>query len=612
MTRRFFCKLILVVMAVFSVLVLSGVAFGQGRSDEALERVIDIQERYTGALMARDGVEGTGIGHDNNGQLAIKVYTATAGIPGIPQQLDGVPVQAVVTGKFIARLSTTDRWPRPVPIGISTGHPDITAGTIGCRVKDAGGNVYALSNNHVYANSNDALLGDSVLQPGSYDGGQDTDFYRIGTLYDYEPILFNGSDNTIDAAIADSTTSLLGFETPSDGYLAPSSVVVSASPGLPVQKYGRTTGWTSGTVDAINATVDICYECAGPFCFNCKKLARFVNQIIITPGAFSDGGDSGSLIVTYDINKNPVGLLFAGSSAHTIANRIDLVLGRFGVTVDDGSPLGPVTPVADFQGSPTSGDTPLTVNFIDLSSGEPTSWSWNFGDGGTSTLQDPSYTYNMAGTYTVTLTATNGVGSDAETKTDYIDVSEPAPPVADFQGSPTSGDAPLIVNFTDWSSGEPTSWSWDFGNGGTSTAQNPSNTYDTPGTYTVILIATNTYGSDPATKVDYITVNEPNAGINVGSIDPDIMQAGSAPMIVTITGSGFEFGADVTFENGSGPTPTASNVVVIDVDEDGVLDITATITAKNGGPPRNRFWDVRVTNPDGSSDVLDNGFTVTP
>ncbi|MEA3296728.1 MAG: PKD domain-containing protein [candidate division Zixibacteria bacterium] len=177
----------------------------------------------------------------------------------------------------------------------------------------------------------------------------------------------------------------------------------------------------------------------------------------------------------------------------------------------------PTPPVADFSGTPTSGDYPLTVNFTDQSSNSPTSWSWDFGDGtGTSTQQNPSYTYNSAGTYSVSLTATNAYGSDVETKVDYITVTQPTqdPPVAAFVGSPTSGDYPLTVNFTDQSSNSPTSWSWDFGDGtGTSTQQNPSYTYNSAGTYSVSLTATNAYGSDAETKVDYITVTEPTQDV---------------------------------------------------------------------------------------------------
>ncbi|MBD3299020.1 MAG: PKD domain-containing protein [candidate division Zixibacteria bacterium] len=170
-------------------------------------------------------------------------------------------------------------------------------------------------------------------------------------------------------------------------------------------------------------------------------------------------------------------------------------------------------PVADFSGSPTTGDAPLTVSFTDLSANNPDTWDWDFGDGGTSTAQNPSHEYTVAGTYTVTLTASNCAGSDVVSKTDYITVSEPpcteTTPVADFSGSPTSGDAPLTVSFSDLSTNNPDTWSWDFGDGGTSTAQNPSYEYTTAGTYTVTLTASNCAGSDIASKTDYITVTEP-------------------------------------------------------------------------------------------------------
>ena len=136
----------------------------------------------------------------------------------------------------------------------------------------------------------------------------------------------------------------------------------------------------------------------------------------------------------------------------------------------------PPAPVAAFSGTPTSGTAPLVVNFTDQSTNSPTTWAWTFGDSATSTAQNPSHTYTTAGTYSVTLTATNSSGSDAETKTGYITVNPPAP-VADFSGTPTSGTAPLTVAFTDTSTGGPTSWAWTFGDGGTSTAQNPSHTY---------------------------------------------------------------------------------------------------------------------------------------
>jgi len=152
------------------------------------------------------------------------------------------------------------------------------------------------------------------------------------------------------------------------------------------------------------------------------------------------------------------------------------------------------------------------VKFTDASTGSPTSWAWDFDNDGKidSTEQNPSYTYESAGTYTVTLTATNDLGSDTVTVNDSIIVT-PATgaPVAGFNATPTSGTFPLTVAFTDESTNTPTSWAWDFDNDGTvdSTDQNPSHIYDSAGTYTVTLTATNEHGSDSEMKTGYITVN---------------------------------------------------------------------------------------------------------
>jgi PKD repeat protein len=162
------------------------------------------------------------------------------------------------------------------------------------------------------------------------------------------------------------------------------------------------------------------------------------------------------------------------------------------------------TPVASFSGTPTSGCTPLTVNFTDQSS-DATSWSWDFGDGSTSTLQNPEHVYNSTDTYTVSLTATNTSGSDTNTKTNYITANSCPAPVSSFTGTPTSDTVPVTVNFTDQSS-DATSWLWDFGDGATATEQNPSHIYSNPRNYTVSLTVTNTYGSDTETKINYIDV----------------------------------------------------------------------------------------------------------
>jgi uncharacterized protein (TIGR02145 family) len=163
--------------------------------------------------------------------------------------------------------------------------------------------------------------------------------------------------------------------------------------------------------------------------------------------------------------------------------------------------------IAEFYGTPTSGYLPLSVQFTDRSAGDINSWSWDFGDGGTSSEEDPLYTYNEQGVYSVTLTVSNNIGSDSEIKTNYISVSASGTaPDAGFTADQTSIIVEETVNFTDQSINDPTSWSWNFGDGGTSTEQNPSHQFNTEGVFTVSMSATNSYGTDTETKNNYITV----------------------------------------------------------------------------------------------------------
>jgi len=161
-------------------------------------------------------------------------------------------------------------------------------------------------------------------------------------------------------------------------------------------------------------------------------------------------------------------------------------------------------PVASFSASPTSGKAPLTVAFTDKSTEVPTKWKWSFGDGTTSTKQNPTHKYSKVGSYTVKLTATNDKGSNTATKKDYIKVV--TKPVASFSAKPTSGKAPLTVAFTDKSTEIPTKWKWSFGDGKTSTVQNPKHQYLQEGNYKVTLTVTNAAGSNTTTKTNYIKV----------------------------------------------------------------------------------------------------------
>jgi PKD repeat protein len=181
----------------------------------------------------------------------------------------------------------------------------------------------------------------------------------------------------------------------------------------------------------------------------------------------------------------------------------------------------PVAPTAQFSADVRSGYAPLTVHFTNQSTGTaPLTYAWDFGDGeSASELASPAFTYETPGTFTVTLTATNVAGSDAEVKNGYITVIEvPTPPTASFTSNRRSGSVPLTVRFTDTSTGStPMTYAWNFGDGGTSSDQNPTHTYTAIGSYTVTLRATNSLGSDTATTARYITVTEaPPGGSHAG------------------------------------------------------------------------------------------------
>jgi PKD repeat protein len=175
---------------------------------------------------------------------------------------------------------------------------------------------------------------------------------------------------------------------------------------------------------------------------------------------------------------------------------------------------------SNFSGTPVSGIAPLTVQFTDQSTGNITSRLWDFGDGQTNTSVNPSHTYQNVGTYTVKLTAKGPEGSNTKTRTNYINVSSSSTLVANFSGTPTSGIVPLTIHFTDQSTGNITSRLWDFGDGSTSTLQNPSHTYTTVEIFTVSLTVTGNAESDIETKSAYINVlpsgGRPNLVINSG------------------------------------------------------------------------------------------------
>lgn len=183
-------------------------------------------------------------------------------------------------------------------------------------------------------------------------------------------------------------------------------------------------------------------------------------------------------------------------------------------------------PVAEFSAEPIAGAVPLLVSFTDLSSGDPETRAWDLGDGKTLTGQNPLYTYEVPGEYTVSLTVSNRFGSDTVTKTALIRAAPPIKPLkANFTANMTRGPGPLSVAFTDRTDGAPDSWLWDFGDGGSSHEQNPAHVYHGSGDYIVSLNVSD--GTVYSTKTMQIQVIDPPvAGFSASPLD------GTAPLHV--------------------------------------------------------------------------------
>jgi hypothetical protein len=249
----------------------------------------------------------------------------------VPKLIDGIVSDVIEIGHVTSRKvqanshtaeidkSRESRW-RPAPGGVSIGHYRITAGTLCAVVYDkSSGKRLILSNNHVLANSTNgkdhrARIGDAILQPGPIDGGtveQDT----IGKLYRFIP-LNDKHSNLVDAAVAKPLNPnlvvpyILGIGTVK-GTVLPEL-------GMEVQKSGRTTGSTHGTIRAIHVIVNVDYD---------GRILKFKDQILTN--SFDQPGDSGSLVL--DGQNRAVGLLFAGSDEFTVLNPIDPVLDLLGI-----------------------------------------------------------------------------------------------------------------------------------------------------------------------------------------------------------------------------------------------------------------------------------------
>ena len=275
-----------------------------------------------------------------SGEDAVRVYVRVKMPRGqlsanhiIPQQFGALPTDVIEVGNVTASqsLRTWQRFGqhRPTSCGVSVGHPNITAGTLGCLVeKDS--RHYILSNNHVLADSNNATVGDQIIQQGAADGGSSPND-DIATLEPYQSIDFSGNPNHIDAAIAE-----VGADTQTT--VEPEIIDIGSPQPTPktallyqsVRKHGRTTGHTIGVITDLSANIWVGYRVG-----NQNLSAWFEDQIAVMgigAAPFSRGGDSGSLIVDA-VTLEPVALLFAGGDSLTFANPIDLVLQHYGITI---------------------------------------------------------------------------------------------------------------------------------------------------------------------------------------------------------------------------------------------------------------------------------------
>ncbi|MBN2502965.1 MAG: hypothetical protein JXB38_19455 [Anaerolineales bacterium] len=273
----------------------------------------------------------------------------------VPRQVNGVVTDVLQVGELRAFQNPTDKF-RPAPGGVSIGHVRVTAGTLGAVVRDrTTGERLILSNNHVLANSNDAEIGDVILQPGTADGGSNPRD-QIGTLARFVPIDFGESPGVCGlagayAAIGNILAILVGskhrVQTIRINQAATNYVdcalarplndadvldeilnigevngIAEAYLGMPVRKSGRTTGFTTGEIQLMDATVSVSYGVG--------QTAQFEDQLIAGP--MSQGGDSGSLVVAGD-SQQAVGLLFAGSNQTTILNPIQHVLDALNIEI---------------------------------------------------------------------------------------------------------------------------------------------------------------------------------------------------------------------------------------------------------------------------------------
>lgn len=338
-----------------------------------IQQISELRKSNQSSLFDKRNVVGVGIGYKETSgkttaELSLSVLVRDKMASHdlgpkdlVPSSIDGIPTDVIRVGNVVAYKSHKDRF-RPTPGGVSIGHFSITAGTFGAPVKDATtGELLLLSNNHVMANSNNANINDSIIQPGGADGGRGPQD-RIASLLRFVPIRYKNDDgggggsDEDQCAIASFISSLLNAIARLGGSktrlkpIRPQSVAnlvdaaiakpwqentildeiyeigtvsgtAEANIGMAVKKSGRTTGLTQGHITVVDTTIEVGY--------GGNRVATFEHQILTND--MSEPGDSGSLLVN---EKNQaVGLLFAGSDSITVFNPISTVLDLLKVTI---------------------------------------------------------------------------------------------------------------------------------------------------------------------------------------------------------------------------------------------------------------------------------------
>jgi PKD repeat protein len=360
--------------------------------------------------------------------------------------------------------------------------------------------------------------------------------------------------------------------------------------------------FVKGTQDSMQSqydmyTVELTIYCAGTT--DTETKPDFIRVYIPPPcAAFSADDTSGVVPHTVDFADQCSGCVTqrlwdfgdGHSSSATNPTHEYTTPGTYDVSLIASGPAGSDTalrtdyiealwppPVADFYVSGNgAGLVPLAVDFVDISTGNITDWSWHFGDGDSSHQRHPTHVYMDSGTYTVDLRVTGPGGSDVETRTDCVTVYDV--PDADFTANDTSGGVPQSVRFIDQSAGYVTSWTWSFGDGDTTGRheRNPRHIYNSPGLFSVTLQASNPYASDYLTIPDYIHVYEcPAADFDADST------CGEVPLPVTFSDLSGGVVRDWFWDFGDGATSLLPNPMHV-YRTPGIYDVTLSISGPGG------------------------------